>query len=477
MVYAYDRAIPLPVKDLYDTQIMSMAIGAAKDMYDRGQKQIEDFYNKYGDFISPIQKDMDWYAQNVTGKARDVINNLYANGIDPLRSAEGRAAVAQIIRSMPIGDIAKVRQSAETAKEYLRSFDDDTNPELEKFLGRDLSKWSTLGEDGKPGNGLWKANKASKYQTIDDLIEPIVKNVDYSYDEALTKQHNDGNNYYSITHDRLMKAVDDNMSDILATPSGAFHWEQAKKAAAAQGGGEAEAKTIFKNMIGNRLSDHEKVKFEADPFRLDDYRTRNDIRAHSANKAIDHYYWSLEQGDGSQKKIHNIFREAEANAKAMAKQSKKGYTNEVAPHVQYERGEQYYQWIDPVVQAGMSVAKNKATGEETFMWEFNGKDLTQSGSINHLGTDGKMYRSRIPEGGSSGKYTFIPDGNMRARLKGKDASGREVYDYYVSGQLRGPQGNVIQNTRGSSNVADDESTVWIKVKERAYNYGQTQKSQ
>jgi hypothetical protein len=72
---------------------------------------------------------------------------------------------------------------------------------------------------------LWNANKASKYQTIDDLIEPIVKNVDYSYDEALTKQHNDGNNYYSITHDRLMKAVDDNMSDILATPSGAFHWE------------------------------------------------------------------------------------------------------------------------------------------------------------------------------------------------------------------------------------------------------------
>jgi hypothetical protein len=107
----------------------------------------------------------------------------------------------------------------------LKSFDDDTNPEFEKFLGRDLSKWSTLGEDGKPGNGLWKANKASKYQTIDDLIEPIVKNVDYSYDEALTKQHNDGNNYYSITHDRLMKAVDDNMSDILATPSGAFHWE------------------------------------------------------------------------------------------------------------------------------------------------------------------------------------------------------------------------------------------------------------
>lgn len=38
MVYAYDRAIPLPVKDLYDTQVMAMSISAAKDMYEKGQK-------------------------------------------------------------------------------------------------------------------------------------------------------------------------------------------------------------------------------------------------------------------------------------------------------------------------------------------------------------------------------------------------------------------------------------------------------
>jgi hypothetical protein len=37
---------------------------------------------------------MDWYNENVTGKVRDTINNLYANGIDPLRSAEGRAAIS-----------------------------------------------------------------------------------------------------------------------------------------------------------------------------------------------------------------------------------------------------------------------------------------------------------------------------------------------------------------------------------------------
>jgi hypothetical protein len=63
-------------------------------MYEKGQQQLKDFYKEYGDFISPIQKEMDWYNQNVTGRVRDTINNLYASGIDPLRSAEGRAAIS-----------------------------------------------------------------------------------------------------------------------------------------------------------------------------------------------------------------------------------------------------------------------------------------------------------------------------------------------------------------------------------------------
>ena len=114
--------------------------------------------------------------------------------------------------------------------------------------------------------------------------------MDYTFDEAMTKQHNDGNNYYSITRDRLAKAVDDNMSDILATQSGAFHYWKAMEAAKALGGDETTGKKIFRDMISNRLSDHEKVKFEADPFRLDDYRTKNDIRAHRAKAAIDYEY-------------------------------------------------------------------------------------------------------------------------------------------------------------------------------------------
>lgn len=252
MVYAYDRAIPLPVKDLYDTQVMAMSINAAKDMYEKGQKQIEDFYNKYGDFISPIQKDMDWYAQNVTGKARDVINNLYANGIDPLRSAEGRAVVARLVNSMPVGDIAKLRQSAETAKEYLKSIDDTTNPELEKFLGRDLSQWSTLG-----GSGVWGASKAAKYQDLNQYTSHIFDNVKDSY-IGTDKDHYD---WYGVTEDMLAQSLTpDKLGGLLNTDLGRFHYQNAIKDLAAQGitnPTDAQAMAQFRHNV--LAANHERV--------------------------------------------------------------------------------------------------------------------------------------------------------------------------------------------------------------------------
>lgn len=36
MVLAGDQWLQMPTRDLYDTQMMSMALSAAKDMYDKG---------------------------------------------------------------------------------------------------------------------------------------------------------------------------------------------------------------------------------------------------------------------------------------------------------------------------------------------------------------------------------------------------------------------------------------------------------
>lgn len=176
MIYGGDLALQMPIMDLYDKQIMAMSINAAKDMYEKGQKQIDDFYSKYGDFMSPIQKDMDWYDREVTGKVRNTINNLYAQGIDPLRSAEGRAAVAQLIYNMPTGDIAKVRQSAEAAKEYIKNRGKLQaaglyNPDLEeRFLGFDLNNWGTM------DNGVWNRTSPLESKSLKELTESSYNN-------------------------------------------------------------------------------------------------------------------------------------------------------------------------------------------------------------------------------------------------------------------------------------------------------------
>jgi hypothetical protein len=236
---------------------------------------------------------MDRYNQ-IVGGVRDVINNLYASGEDPLRTASGRAKMAAAMRAINPGEIANMKTNAKLGFEYLKNIEeakakDQFSQEFEDYLLTHGGP-GAFNDFSSAGGRIWNRPGPGRYQTVDELIEPIVKNVDYTFDEAMTKQHNDGNNYYSITRDRLAKAVDDNMSDILATQSGAFHYWKAMEAAKALGGGEEMGKQIFKNTISNRLSDHEKVKFEADPFRLDDYRTKNDIRAHRAKAAIDYEY-------------------------------------------------------------------------------------------------------------------------------------------------------------------------------------------
>ena len=188
MVYAYDQNIQYPVKDLYDNQIIAMSIAAAKDMYEKGQQEIKDFQKEYGDFLSPIAADMDWYSKNVTGKVRDTINYLYANGIDPIRSAEGRAAVSRVINSMPIGEIAQKRSAAKDAEVYKKNRDDMIkaglyNEAYERAMlgGQTLEEW-----DGSLGN--WKATSPMPYKDLNSRYKHLFDGMQLSYDEEESKK-------------------------------------------------------------------------------------------------------------------------------------------------------------------------------------------------------------------------------------------------------------------------------------------------
>jgi len=60
---------------------------------------------------------MERYGQ-IVGGVRDIINDAYANGVDPLRSPEGRALVAQAIRSVNPAEINAMRANAKMGYAY-----------------------------------------------------------------------------------------------------------------------------------------------------------------------------------------------------------------------------------------------------------------------------------------------------------------------------------------------------------------------
>jgi len=128
---------------------MQSAIQNARYMYEKAEKRMDDFYEKYDDFYTPIQRDQDWYNEKVIGKFRKGIDELYARGEDPLRTASGRAKLAALARSVDVGTVNKLRTSAENAREFLKARKQLEaaglyNPLFAKYDGPDINSYSTL---------------------------------------------------------------------------------------------------------------------------------------------------------------------------------------------------------------------------------------------------------------------------------------------------------------------------------------------
>ena len=216
MTYAYDNYIQLPTVDLYDTQMMAMAINAAKDMYDRGQQQIKDFYKEYGDFMSPIAKDMEAYG-NMVGGVRNLINTAYANGIDLLRSPEGRALISKAVYSVDPAKFNMLRQSAENAKEFLKARKQLEaqglyNPLLAKYDSPDMSTYSTLDD------GVWDKMSPTRITDMATFGNPYFEGMKPN----IHKESKNGVEYSieSITAEDLNRIANDHFNELVSTPQG-----------------------------------------------------------------------------------------------------------------------------------------------------------------------------------------------------------------------------------------------------------------
>ena len=184
VILGLEKPVEYGSRQIFDPTMANMVLNAQnryvqamREDYMQGREDLKEFNKNFGDFFSPIQKDMEWYDHNVTGATRDLINNLYAQGIDPLRSAEGRAAISRWINNMPVGKINQLKQSAEAAKEYLKNkgvleAEGKWDPEFERFANKGLmlDNWDTA------INGMWTRTSPAELKTLKELTESWYNN-------------------------------------------------------------------------------------------------------------------------------------------------------------------------------------------------------------------------------------------------------------------------------------------------------------
>lgn len=251
MVYANDQWIQLPVRDLYDSNIMLAAINAAKDQYDTARQDYKDFRKEYGDFSSPFAKDTARYNQMING-VDDIINDLYARGIDPLRSQEGRFAIRKAINSIDPAEYNAMKTNAKLGYAYLDSMQklrqSGKYSEAQELFdiansnGTQFSDFSTVGANGQ--FNTWDRVSPIEATTLRDLTYKNYEHRtprdltidDFKNDPRLAKYKMDPRYQYTGYLDSdLMKIAPGASASLVGDPRAAFFRDQARQKVAASG--------------------------------------------------------------------------------------------------------------------------------------------------------------------------------------------------------------------------------------------------
>ena len=302
MIYGQDEAVRYPVKDLYDTGMMSMYIGAIKDEYERGIKEQEEFMSKYGDFISPFQKDVENWDKLTMDPIIEAYDYLQANGIDPLRSQEGRAVIRNIMRKVPREKLSMLRQSAAAGQEYLKNRGEMQakglyDPEFEQFLlgDRTFSGQDTLSQ------GMWARTSPSEYKGLRTLTDPWFKNRTAKY-----KYTKNGYDYFGYDTKDMEQTADTQIDAFLASDYGKFFYDRALKVArASRQPGETDAqvsqraKDILVDDIVDANADYLLNDRKANPYAMADYEFRNKVRLASMQRQ-----WAKEDAAEQQRNLY-----------------------------------------------------------------------------------------------------------------------------------------------------------------------------
>lgn len=271
MTYAYDDYVQMPTKDLYDTAVMKMAIEAAKDMYDKGQAQMENFYKTYGDFMSPFAKDMEVYGAAMNN-VRQVVNDAYARGIDLFKSPEGRMIVSQLSHSVDPLWYNSARQNAKIGYAYLdaaaklraagKYSEAQEMFDIARNNGVNFQDFSTSYRDSSGVNRIrmWDRPSPVEATSFQELVHPSFINIKphlLSREEAISRvgaEYDPTYEYTGVTKADMERAMRDNLPGLIGMPGYQYYREVAKQQLQAAGISNPTEAQINEQFVQNAVA-------------------------------------------------------------------------------------------------------------------------------------------------------------------------------------------------------------------------------
>ena len=224
MIGMYDEPVAVPIIDLLDSNMMSQYISAAREQYNQAVQEQKDFAKEFGELYGPNANINKQFYDDTRGAVNKDLDYLYQNGIDPLRSAEGRAYIAKIIRERPYAEIANLKAQNESMKTYQRyraeAMRNGTyDPDFEKFVlgGKTLESWDPSTD------GMWTKEAPSKYSSLKDWTSNLFDNMQLEYDDEATKKAGGMYQVYSKSPKKMQQILDSNIKDMTKSELGRYY--------------------------------------------------------------------------------------------------------------------------------------------------------------------------------------------------------------------------------------------------------------
>lgn len=311
MIYAKDQWVQMPVRDLYDSQMMMASINAAKDMYEKGLQEMKEFKKEYEDFTSPIEKDVEYWNNHTIKPIRETIDKMYEMGINPLTNREARVYLSQLRNRVPVAELNKRRQAAAAADVYLKNkaaleakglFNEEY--ERAQLGGKTLKEWDTS-EDG-----MWSRTSPSEFLDLKSATDNYYAGIEAT-NKGLDK--NRGVQVMSIDDNDLQRVADNNVEAFKKTPLGKFYFNKIKEQVASNNPYspnediDKQSTALLAKSIANSQTSRKKYDEKEDPIFMANYRNMLAMRLADHNRAGELANYR------AQKKIDKEFADDEKN--------------------------------------------------------------------------------------------------------------------------------------------------------------------